>query len=668
MRAITVWAKKESDSTWLEIVPLQGESFNLSKKLIDLEEIDMMRCDASKTLYFPAENSLNNSFFSNFANFNTAHTFNPFDFYECKVLTATGSQLLIGTLYFIDYDQRKKLYMCQIASKIGTIKQRLGDRALDVMSQYNHEYSWTNIKSSWNTNTGWQSLIKYMPIDNGVGIGDVVNIASVASPVSLMFYPSVNIKATIANIFTYLGFSFTDFTGSPSDVYMAIGGTNSMKSTDESSIRTNGGFITHDYDEWRIIPTTALSGKITVVDNKFKVSKTGAYSISINQYFKPGTLLFGNSINVKIGLYQGETRIDSTDLLVLTVSNSNNYLIDTIGGTLTAGVEYEIRVFTNSNSIASIITSGDIVLNTPISITEYLKRVKLYDMLQMYRRLYDVYFVYNQTENRFEAHTYSSLISAGASVDWTNKIEYKTEFKSGSLINFIAAKYNYLVKQSKNLIDTLTFNKDGISLGSFQLFLPINSQQSEQKIELITSTWVNSDDAVYRFYKNYDQKGDPKQNDIPLVIAYFDTEATVPTYKLLNESGAEVTYDKIGQFENVKGGLILAFNRIDQYINNNDNSSSVSLYKQFHHPKFAEWIGLEFTDGVGATLNTSDLANARILPIQVWLSQSEFSAITLGEEVYINTPLGAEYFRILEISNYNATGNSPCNVKLIRIL
>ena len=139
-----------------------------------------------------------------------------------------------------------------------------------------------------------------MPIDNGVGVGSSFDFAVNAAPITGLFFPALNIKSCVADIFEDMGTPLTDLSGTPSDAYVCIGGSQ------ELTTQITGGFTIPDqnrlalgFDAWQTLDVSTRTGGIIGTGSQMlKVNSKGVYAIA-------GTMNYtyaGTDVEFKIAL------------------------------------------------------------------------------------------------------------------------------------------------------------------------------------------------------------------------------------------------------------------------------------------------------------------------------------------------------------------------------
>lgn len=677
---VKLFAKRESEATWTELEIDQSQSINLSKQLSTIEEVDLIKCDGSKTLFCPANQGLNSQFFQNFE---SQFTFNPLDFYEARI-EVDGVNLLWGTMYFKGYNWKQRGYNIEIASKVGSLAARLGDKTMadlpaDILNRYIHDYTPGNMKSSWTSDADWRSRIKYMPTDIGYGLGLLVDgtlndfrQSSQAIPFGC-FLPAINLVQACKDVLEgtgLLGSSILLENDAPAWVLLKAPPSSTSSAATQTATSSNNDYSNVSGEDVNFIQATfALpTGTLTMgTDGTFVVPSSG------------GTVQIEVSMSVVSQLFDGEQWFGKIDVKFVGSEYGVVYETTLFGGstqdpqsvgflkTLTLIPGETVTMFYKTSYL---LVDSAITVSGVSTIIDFLSGIKQYDILTNYIKQFNAKPVQSFSDGKINIYSYRDLTDGATVIDWTSKIEYNQDYDSNSLVDFLPKTINLLFSDVKNYQAKRIKEIEGNNYGSMVINFGLGTRKDKSEFKTMFAPWINTELTaiaagvkVMHFFEDINK---PQKGEVANCVAYF-RGTTALNYYVRDADNESVPLTVFPIFDMTEVASTLHFKTPGILPDGNETPSSNDIFERFFEDMYKEWIGLNYVNG-GVVLTESKLVQSRLLECSAWLTAAEFNAITLGERVTITNHLGTSAYRILEISNFDPLNRKACKIKLIRIV
>jgi hypothetical protein len=296
--------------------------------------------------------------------------------------------------------------------------------------------------------------------------------------------------------------------------------------------------------------------------------------------------------------------------------------------------------------------------NPPLEITQK-------DFIKSILKMYNLY-VYSNIENpkhiileKYDDY-YSDASKLLNSVDWSNKIDYSGDYSTQFNIES-NKKYSFSYKEDSDYYNAELYKKRyNLNYGSF-----VTGEQREEKVELIFSptpiSKVNDTDRIAPFIYKQDTSGTSKVKSNIRILYYNGVKIGQP-YNMIDYKDVDLATD-IAIYSNCSHL---------KYVSGDTNYSYISDLN----------FGLckEYFSGVDATIyDTPNLysnyqnlikeindPNFLTVEFDMLLNEVDIASLDFKRPVYLSTPNGDGYFKLLEVNYFNS--NELSNVKLQKII
>lgn len=392
----------------------------------------------------------------------------------------------------------------------------------------------------------------------------------------------------------------------------------------------------HNSDNWNSVASTKLSvpntgGVDTVKSDSLKIPERD-FNINTQFSFRITFYAKNHSSNGELGTSKFFFNVYKTDVLFPEGSG---------------------------NVVGTDISIGDTVVpKAPADVTQK-------DFLKSILKMYNLY-VYTNIDNPkhiiFEKYDdyYADASKLLNSVDWSDKIDYSGDYSFE--VNIEAdKKYSFYYKDDSDYYnDTLYKKRYNTNYGSFVI-----GEQTEEKIELVFSptpiSKLNNTERIAPFIYKQETAGTSRTKS-NIRILYFNGIKDCIPYTIINAAGTAVNapLSFYGNCSHIK------------YVTGSTNYSYVS--------DLNFGLAKEYFSGVDSTIYTTpnlysnyqnlikELNDPNFLTVEfdMLLNEVDISNLDFKKPIYISTPNGDSYFKLLEVNYFNSGELS--NVKLQKII
>ena len=486
------------------------------------------------------------------------------------------------------------------------------------------------------------------------------------------FTPYVRAKWLIDTIMSEAGYTYdsvlfdsVDF----SKVYLpAYNGSITPRSDDNSSeTQVAAGGLSSDY---AITTSYAL---IPLVD-----TASGGYDYSSNwnntTYVWTAPYTCHVTFTIAVDVTSGSTGIvtsqiwknGSTPVLTLTGFGQFTHTIDVVvgdtlsmysketGGSITLQsnpVGDNDATFFRIDSISEPLQGQDVdmSLNFP--------DIKQIDFLMGLQKMFNLVFV---PDNRKPKHLiiepYQDYISTGTKKDWTNKVDYNKDVVITPTTDIQKNVFDWENSAGQDFLNLSVQESAGRIYGRHRIedkdndFATGDAKVQTEFAPYILSNIPSSSIAIHRCI---DKEGEGVQSP-KARLAYFNSvDATVGNVYVYNDALTVVDIALLPNFSN--------YNAISPTVSNNDLNFGYERAFIFlnSHPVntqyYRYWMGF---------VNELYSADSRLLTAHIKLTRADIQDFEFSDRIFIQDT----YYRILKISNYDATTGGVVKVDFIKIL
>ena len=352
-------------------------------------------------------------------------------------------------------------------------------------------------------------------------------------------------------------------------------------------------------------------------------------------------------------------------------------ILETLGGSNTASFNFvtgeEMSYYARQGASALSLTSGGVgtqeatwlridSLSEPlqgedIDMSLNFPDIKQIDFLMGLQKMFNLVFV---PDNRKPKHLiiepYQDYISTGTKKDWTNKIDYLKDVVITPTTDIQRNVFDWENSEGQDFINVAVQESAGRVYGRHRIedkdndFATGESKVQTQFAPYILSNIPSSSIAIHRCI---DKEGKGVQSP-KARLAYFNSvDTSVGEVYVYNDA---LTSTNIGFLPNFSN-----YNAIAPTVSNNDLNFGYERAFIFlnSHPVntqyFRYWMGF---------VNELYSADSRLLTAYVKLTRADIQDFEFSDRIYIKDT----YYRVLKISNYDATTGGVVQVKFIKIL
>ena len=283
--------------------------------------------------------------------------------------------------------------------------------------------------------------------------------------------------------------------------------------------------------------------------------------------------------------------------------------------------------------------------------------IKQIDFLMGLQKMFNLVFV---PDNRKPKHLiiepYQDYISTGTQKDWTNKVDYNKDVVITPTTDIQKNVFDWENSAGQDFINLAVQESAGRIYGRHRIedkdndFATGDAKVQTQFAPYILSNIPSSSIAIHRCI---DKEGQGVQSP-KARLAYFNSvDATVGEVYVYNDVLAVVDIGLLPNFSN--------YNAISPTVSNNDLNFGYERAFIFlnSHPVntqyYRYWMGF---------VNELYSADSRLLTAYVKLTRADIQDFEFSDRIFIQDT----YYRILKISNYDATTGGVVKVDFIKIL
>lgn len=359
------------------------------------------------------------------------------------------------------------------------------------------------------------------------------------------------------------------------------------------------------------------------------------------------------------------------------IRKGSTAILETLGGSNTASFNFvtgeEMSYYARQGSSALSLTSGEVGTQGATwlridSISEPLQGqdvdmslnfpdIKQIDFLMGLQKMYNLVFVPdNRKPNHLIIEPYQDYISTGTKKDWTNKIDYNKDVVITPTTDIQKNVFDWENSAGQDFINLSVQESAGRVYGRHRIedkendFATGEAKVQTQFAPYILSNIPSSSIAIHRCI---DKEGKGIQDPKARLAYYNGMDTSVGDVYLYNDSLVIQNAGLLPNFSN--------YNAISPTVANNDLNFGFERAFIFlnSHPVntqyYRYWMGF---------VNELYSADSRLLTAYIKLTRADIQDFEFSDRIYIKDT----YYRILKISNYDATTGGVVKVDFIKIL
>lgn len=362
--------------------------------------------------------------------------------------------------------------------------------------------------------------------------------------------------------------------------------------------------------------------------------------------------------------YVGSTSGTSTAINGTPLSNGKIQFTLTVLLVASETVTFQVQAATAFNLVgtANDRTSTHIRLRQYWQIEDFtfdiaanLPKLKQIEFVAGLQQAFNLVFIPDRNRPRhYFVEPFTDYLSGGTLKDWTPKLDQSKDLHITPTTDLQKRKYIWTHAESEDLVNSAAKENEGEVYGTFTIEDTANDYaQGEQKVQVPFAPWITTellDVPLMRMLKATNTDNVAIETPKPFLCYYAgDSDGTV----YFKSNG-------YGDFDNA-APIFSAYKQYRAII------KSESLYFGFPAPYhdtpalplrslyfwyWADWFNQLYSE------------DARLLTAHFRLTTEDVAAFTFADKIYLFN----QYWRVLEISNFDATQDGVTQVKLLKVL
>tara|TARA_R100000697_G_scaffold116564_1_gene137260 strand:+ start:413 stop:2659 length:2247 start_codon:yes stop_codon:yes gene_type:complete len=685
MLRLRLW--NNAETTQYDVDLYENAPINLNYRFTDVSQVNKSKGSFSQTFRVPATKS-NLDFFGGIINPDVRER-NGLLNTTWNVKKKVRAELAYKTIPIMDGSvqlkrvvrQKKQYYDLELVffGESVDIAQSIGQKKLSdlTLTSVDHDVTVTNIVTSW-FETGSFPLngdVKYGIMDKGSNwSGEIWTSSDPLKQAELT--PYLRAYYILERIFTEAGFSISSTflnTDAFQDIYMPLfsGGPDLLKSDDFGDNTFAAGLVSNQ------TTTNSSTGVILeiveTVDGGSDPSNN--FNSSTHKYTAPANVLvFYEAFTI---VSQGTTK------LIHTTGGVETILVDLNPSTQLNGFEFNsvfmesgstlhLQLFADSGVVAT--ASGEdqafgsgsylrlVQVNDPISGFELdtalnMPDFKQIDFVSSLQKMFNLVFIPDALDpSTIKIEPFQDFVASGTKKDWTSKLDFTSDIVIEPTADIQFAKYKFTHAEGGDFLN------DAIQRGLDRVYGEMEILDLEN--DFSRGDYLTQDgfaphtmslipDNPYPVHRCIQANGAGVAKPKPRLAYWNGLSSQYPSYQLRQDNGSPGS-----------GSLFPVFSNYSDVI---PTVSSLDLNYGFEFPMIPSaghpfntlyqtyWAGL---------VNELYSSDARMLTCKMLLTSQDIQDFQFSDQIYIE----GTYYRVLEITGFDATRVAPCSVKLIKIL
>lgn len=685
MLRLRVWNFAESDQYDLELY--ENAPINLNYRFTDVSEVNKSKGSFSQTFRVPATKK-NLNFFGAVINPDVRESsglLNANWNIKRKVRAELSYQtipVMSGSVQLKRVVRQKKQFFDLELVFFGEsvdIAQSIGQKKLSDLNltSVDHDITLNAIIQGW-FELGSFPLngdVKYGIMDKGSNwSGEIWTSDDPLLQAELT--PYIKAYYILNKIFTEAGFSISSTflnTDAFQDIYMPLfaGGPDLLKSDDFGDNTARVGLVSNQATGNTLGVTMDLVDTVDLGSdpgNNFNNS-THKYTAPANQvvYYEVFTIVANGSSRLVLTL-SGGAQITIEQLQPSTASNTyrEGNLFMPANSTLS------VLLFADSGNTAVAVGSDQsfgtgcflnlLFVTDPISgitvdVARNIPDFKQIDFVSSLQKMFNLVFIPDALDpTKIKIEPMQDFIASGAKKDWTNKIDFTSDIVIEPTTDIQSSKYKFTHDKGGDFLnDAIQRSLDRVygEMDILDLENDFSRGDYVSKTGFAPHTMSLIPDNAYIVHRCIQASGDGVAKPKPRLAYWNGVSSEYGSFRIRGDGGTAVQISTFPVFSNYSdtiptvSSLDLNFGFEFPIIPNEAHPFN-TLYQTY-------WAGL---------VNELYSSDARILTCKMLLTTQDIQDFQFSDQIYIE----GTYYRVLEITGFDATQVAPCSVKLIKIL
>ncbi len=688
MLRLTLWNNAETEQHSVEIY--EHMPVNLTYQFADTSEINKAVGGYSQTFRIPAT-KVNTDFFGAIYDANIFTDSSGLIKENYSVKRKIRAELSYNSLPLMKgFVQVKAVYLQKktfadielvFLSDAVDLATSIGDAMLSDLTttSIDHELNIANVQASWLTFLSGN--IRYGIMDKGRN-WSFSDLDNPAWDITNGIYqsdltPYVRIKWILDQIMSEAGYTYDSALFDTAEVlkmYMpAYNGAISPRSSNkEPSAQTC--LATMDIDATGVVSTYA-----TIL-----LTTTGGFDYS-NNFNNPAhryTAPYNSLFTVKVTMTRSDdqtTYPDPIDIALYKNGSLYQEFSGQLGSSFTETIQLDLNTSdylemkwktrgstggkilgngTESETSMHITNVSEPVTGQDVDMSANMPEIKQIDFLIGLQKMFNLVFIPDKiTPKHLIIEPFKDYTATGVSKDWTNKIDYTKDVVIQPTTDIQAKQYDWSHDSGGDFINTLIQNSTGRAYGRYRVTDSENDfATGTQVITTPFAPYLMSyiPSSLFSIHRCIDKDGKGVKTPKPRVVYWNGISTDFPAWYIIKDS--LVASAAIGDFPH--------FSNYDEVIAGvTDNDLNFGYEFAFitadAHPLntlyYRYWM---------AYVNELYSPQARMFTAYFKLTRAELQAFEYSDKIYLKD----SYYRILKISNYDATTGGSVKVELLKVL
>jgi hypothetical protein len=684
MLRLRLWNFAESDQYDLELY--ENAPINLNYRFTDVSQVNKSKGSFSQTFRVPATKK-NLDFFGAVINPDVRESsglINANWNIKRKVraeLSYKTIPVMSGSVQLKRVVRQKKQFFdlelvffgesVDIAQSIG--QKKLSDLAINTV---NHDVTLSNIVASWFENGSFplNGDIKYGVMDKGSNWSGEIWTAT--DPLlQAEFTPFLRAYYILDKIFDQAGFSISSTflnTDAFQDIYMPLfaGGPDLLKSDDFADNTARTGLASNQ-------TTTSTSGVVMELEDNVDggTDPGNNFNNSTHKYTAPANIIVNYEVFTIVS--NGNSQLIHTTSGVETVveqmqdgQGANTYregsLFMTSGSTLhiklrsdfgiTATAFGEQQAFGFGNYLRLVFAS-DPVSGFTVDATLNMPDFKQIDFVSSLQKMFNLVFIPDALDpTKIKIEPFQDFVSSGTKKDWTNKIDFTSDIVIEPTTDIQSSKYKFTHAEGGDFLNDAIQRSLGRVYGQMEILdLENDFSRGDYVSQTGFAPYTMSliPDNPFTIHRCIQPSGDGVGKPKPRLAYWNGISSQFGDIYLRTDTGGSNS-----------AGFFPVFSNYDAVI---PTVSSLDLNFGYEFPiipNIAHPFNTLYQTYWAGLVNELYSSDARILTCKMLLTTQDIQDFQFNDQIYIE----GTYYRVLEITAFDATQVAPCSVKLLKIL
>jgi len=674
-----------AESAQYDVDLYENAPINLNYRFTDVSQVNKSKGSFSQTFRVPATKS-NLDFFGGIINPDVRER-NGLLNTTWNVKKKVRAELAYKTIPIMDGSvqlkrvvrQKKQYYDLELVffGESVDIAQSIGQKKLSdlTLTSVDHDVTVTNIVSSWFESGSFplDGDVKYGIMDKGSNwSGEIWTSSDPLKQAELT--PYLRAYYILERIFTEAGFTISSTflnTDAFQDIYMPLfsGGPDLLKSDDFGDNSASAGLAS---DQTTTSTTGVTIDLVETVDggsdpsNNFN-SSTHKYTAAVTaeHFFEVSAFVTNGSaqiihttsgVETVIGTLPpgGSEPFVSGSVFMESGSTLHLKMIANASSTATAsGTDqaYGLGTYLNVTFVNDPISG--FTMDTALNMPDF----KQIDFVSSLQKMFNLVFIPDGLDpSTIKIEPFQDFVASGTKKDWTSKLDFTSDIVIEPTADIQFSKYKFTHAEGGDFLnDAIQRGLDRVYGEMEILDLENDFSQGDYLTQdgFAPHTMSLIPDNSYQVHRCIQANGAGVAKPKPRLAYWNGLSSQYPSYQLRQDNGSPGS-----------GSLFPVFSNYSDVI---PTVSSLDLNYGFEFPMIPSaghpfntlyqtyWAGL---------VNELYSSDARMLTCKMLLTSQDIQDFQFSDQIYIE----GTYYRVLEITGFDATRVAPCSVKLIKIL